>query len=748
MKIKILTILLLIISVFGIGNINAQTTINFYNTDNIQNWAVPCGVTQATIALAGAGSGGYGASLTGICTVVPGNNLSIVVGESGNGGGGGGTFVYDSNTITLLICGGGAGGAVYHNGGDGGTDILTNVTTNGTGGNGAGGTGGNGGNGGSNLDSNSGAGGAGWFSNGDTISPEPWSNGTACGGSDKVNSFIGGVWIDYYGYPSYSGGYGGGGAGNWGGGGGGGYNGGGGGSGYTWISYGVICGGGGGGSSYLNGTLIGSVLANNEYDGYVSITYTIVPLTDSLPLINENVSCYGEDDGSASESPAGGSPPYTYLWSDANSQTTPTATGLLAGTYTVTVTDNCSNSATTSVTITEPDVLAISIASRTNVQCKGNDNGTATANSATGGTSPYTYEWSNGDQTLITTNLDPGTDTIFVTDANGCTASASITITEPADSLDITIASQTDVQCNGGGSAIANAATGGTSPYTYNWTPSGGTNLAALGLSAGTYVITVTDAHGCMETDTAIINQPSSVPSINMSTHTNVNCYGGNNASATAHAATGGTSPYTYNWIPSGGSNLTASNLSAGTYKIIVTDNHGCTGTASATITQPTGMTIVHDSVTATTGCNGKAGVTVSGGKSPYTYSWSPGGGTTDTINGKCAGDYCCTITGNTGCSQTACITIKSPTATDNISNSSDINIYPDPNNGSFTVAGIEQGQVIQLYNYMGQILVNIIADNTTMHFDISTKADGIYLIRILNKDGSIVTTNKIVKAE
>jgi Secretion system C-terminal sorting domain len=165
-------------------------------------------------------------------------------------------------------------------------------------------------------------------------------------------------------------------------------------------------------------------------------------------------------------------------------------------------------------------------------------------------------------------------------------------------------------------------------------------------------------------------------------------------------------------------------------------------------ITPCIGMTITRDSVSASMGCNGEAGVTVSGGNSPYTYSWSPGGGTNDTINGKCAGDYCCTIIENNGCSQTACITIKSHTGIENINNSSDINIYPEPNNGNFTVTGVKQGQVLELYNYICQKVSSSIAGNSTMHFDISDRVNGIYLIRILNKDGTLVTQKKIVKTQ
>lgn len=236
---------------------------------------------------------------------------------------------------------------------------------------------------------------------------------------------------------------------------------------------------------------------------------------------------------------------------------------------------------------------------------------------------------------------------------------------------------------------------------------------------------------------------------VTVPSQTVVLCNGGSTGSATA-VATGGTAPYTYLWS-GGGTNALKSGLSAGIYTINVTDNNGCSATNTVTIAQPSalGLTSTFVNMNSTGACNGQASVNATGGTSPYTYSWSPGSGSNDTINGKCPNTYCCLVTDKNGCTSSTCVTIVNVTGVANINNrASGINIYPDPNKGSFTVTGVIPGQVIELYNDLGQKLSSSMADNTTMNFDISNKIDGIYLVRILNKDGSVATQTKIMKAQ
>ena len=226
------------------------------------------------------------------------------------------------------------------------------------------------------------------------------------------------------------------------------------------------------------------------------------PSTLSASSSQTNVSCFGGNNGSATISTSNGTPPYTYSWSP-NVGSGATVLNLSAGTYSWSVTDACPNDiASSTLTITQPNQLSVSISVNSNVSCNGLSNGSATATPA-GGTSPYVYSWntSPSQTNQKATGLSIGTYTVKVTDFQGCTASASIIITQPV----ILTASTTvnvNVNCNGGatGSATANPS-GGTSPYLFSWNTSPvQAKQQATGLTAGNYTVTITDNHSCTVT--------------------------------------------------------------------------------------------------------------------------------------------------------------------------------------------------------------------------------------------------------
>ncbi|MBA9074765.1 hypothetical protein GGR22_002938 [Flavobacterium gossypii] len=372
-----------------------------------------------------------------------------------------------------------------------------------------------------------------------------------------------------------------------------------------------------------------------------------------------DVSCNGGANGTATVAPTGGTPPYTYSWAPSGG-TNATATGLAAGTYTVTVTDNNACQATRSFTINQPTALA-GTASKTDVSCNGGNNGTATV-AVTGGTPSYTYSWAPSGGTAATaTGLAAGTYTVTVTDANACQITRTVTVNQPAAALAGT-ASKTDVSCNGGANGTATVAvTGGTPSYTYSWAPSGGTAATATGLAAGTYTVTVTDANACQITRTVTVNQPAAALGGTIS-KTDVSCNGGANGTATV-SATGGTTPYSYSWAPSGGTNATASGLASGTYTVTVTDFNGCQITRTVTVNQPAALTATtsQTNVSCNGGANGTASVTATGGTGAYTYSWAPSGGTGATASGLSAGTYTVTITDANTCQITRTVTVTEP---------------------------------------------------------------------------------------
>ncbi|PIF29819.1 putative secreted protein (Por secretion system target) [Flavobacterium sp. 9] len=432
------------------------------------------------------------------------------------------------------------------------------------------------------------------------------------------------------------------------------------------------------------GTYTVTVTDTNNCTATQSFTLT-EPNALTATIAPTNVSCNSGANGSATVTATGGTGAYTYSWAPSGG-TAATASGLTAGTYTVTITDVNSCTTTESVTITEPAALVASVGGQTDVTCNGLNNGSATV-TATGGTGTYTYSWSPSGGTAATaTGLSPGTYTVTVTDANSCFTTQSFTIVEPTV-LTASAAGQTDVSCNGGttGSATVTA-TGGTGTYTYSWSPSGGIAATASGLSAGTYIATVTDANNCTSTQSFTITEPNALTASIASV--DVNCNGGTTGSATA-TVTGGTGLYTYSWAPSGGTAATATGLSAGTYIVTVTDANSCTTTQSVTITQPTALVASIGSKTDVT-CNGlsngSATVNATGGTGTYTYSWSPTGGTAATATGLSAGTYIATVTDANNCTATQSFTITEPTPlTASATSKTDVTCN-GLNNGSATV--------------------------------------------------------------
>ena len=519
-----------------------------------------------------------------------------------------------------------------------------------------------------------------------------------------------------------------------------------------------------GATPYSSLTLSGDLLYGMTEQGGANNFGNIFSFSPACTLsasatATSNVLCNGASNGIATATVTGGTVTYTYSWSNGSSTVStsnPTGAVLSAGSYTVNVTDNTGIcTATATVTITQPATLADGAPTlNSNVLCFGGD-GSATAATPTGGTAPYTYAWNGGATSTNATNasLTAGTYTVNVTDANGCivNSAGTVTLTQPATPLaDGAPTLNSNVLCFGGdGSATAAIATGGTAPYTYAW--NGGatsTNLTNAALSAGTYTVNVTDANGCMvnSSGTVTITQPAAVTALSF-----VN----NNASACANSGSatvtpgGGNTPYTYSWT-GGNTTATATGLSGGSYTVTVTDSSGCSASSTITISQAPALGITTTSVNDNSqgACNGMATATATGGTAPYTYNWSPGGGTNDTINGKCPGHYCCVVTDSLGCKDSTCVTIILTGIADIDGSSSLINVYPDPNTGDFTITGLTQGQVIDIYNSLGQKIKSKIADNSTMQFDISSYGNGIYLINIQNKDGSRAVLKKIIKTQ
>ncbi|WP_306354269.1 T9SS type A sorting domain-containing protein, partial [Flavobacterium sp. '19STA2R22 D10 B1'] len=305
------------------------------------------------------------------------------------------------------------------------------------------------------------------------------------------------------------------------------------------------------------------------------------PTPMAVTDVQTDVPCNGGSNGSATVTVSGGTGAYTYSWAPTGG-TAATASGLIAGNYTVTITDASNCTTTQSFTINEPTPITVT-AVQTDVPCNGASNGSATV-TVSGGTGAYTYSWSPSGGTAATASgLTAGNYTVTITDANSCTTTQSFVINEPTPMVVVT--SQNNVPCNGASNGSATVTvSGGTGAYTYSWSPSGGTAATASGLTAGNYTVTITDANNCTTTQSFVINEPA--PIAVTATQTNVSCNGASNGSATV-TVSGGTGAYTYSWSPTGGTAATASGLTAGNYTVTITDANNCTTTQSFVITEP-----------------------------------------------------------------------------------------------------------------------------------------------------------------
>lgn len=278
-----------------------------------------------------------------------------------------------------------------------------------------------------------------------------------------------------------------------------------------------------------------------------------------------------------------------------------------------------------------------------------------------GGTSPFTYSWSNGATTSDLEDVASGTYTLIVTDASGCKDTSEIIL--PASSApDITL-TPVHTSCANDNGSISSAVTGGTAPYTYEWS-NAETTSSISGLAGGNYQLIVTDNTNCKDTAQTTINTSTAIAiDTNLLVHTSCGLTNGE----LSVNVTGGSGTYTYSWS-NGASTSALTNLNAGTYTVTVTDNTGCSASRSFAVNPSSGITVSTTSVTHTT-CNqsnGAVSVNVTGGQTPYTFSWS-NSASTQNISNIAAGTYNVTVTDANGCQDTlnAAVVINSSAAPD-----------------------------------------------------------------------------------
>ena len=381
-----------------------------------------------------------------------------------------------------------------------------------------------------------------------------------------------------------------------------------------------------------------------------------------------------------------------------------------AGTYTVSVTDaNGCQLAEENITLVQPDApLTIDSSTIQNISCFGADDGSIDL-VVSGGTGAYTYQWSNEASSEDLSNLAPGTYTVTITDANGCSTSKQYTVTEPA----LLVASGTksshngfEITCNGADDgSIDLTVSGGTSPYVYSWTKTGDDSYTSSSedisdLSSGTYQVNVTDANGCSSDQTFTISEPDELL-ISSSVLSAIGCYDGN-ANIQVDVTQASVGPYVFTLfgndynnqpVSLSSSSLVVSDLDAvfntvkaGVYTIRVTDRNNCFKELPLTISQPDAITIDYQvsdyngfNVSCLDSSDGSINISVAGGttnNADYTFSWSTSDGSGLDLgslnqNGLTAGTYNLIVSDDNGCSIQQEIVLDEPTEitiTENIS--------------------------------------------------------------------------------
>ncbi|MFM7106160.1 MAG: PKD domain-containing protein, partial [Flavobacteriales bacterium] len=258
------------------------------------------------------------------------------------------------------------------------------------------------------------------------------------------------------------------------------------------------------------------------------------------------------------------------------------------GTYDVTLTVANSSGSDTYVcsncmTVYAPPTVS---ATGTNPACNGQSNGSI--NSTVSGTGPFTYLWSNGATTANVSNLAAGSYSVTVTSSTGCSATGSATLANPA-LLAVTLSSVNPSCSNTSNGSISTTVSGGTGNKTYLWSPTNSVSSSISNLLAGTYSVTVTDSRGCTASASSTLTAPSAI-TLNYSV-TNVSCSGGSNGSING-SGSGGSGSLSYQWTPGNAITASISNLSGGSYSLLVTDGAGCTKTQSYSVTTPSAIVI------------------------------------------------------------------------------------------------------------------------------------------------------------
>ncbi|WP_378181384.1 T9SS type A sorting domain-containing protein [Aquimarina sp. SS2-1] len=471
----------------------------------------------------------------------------------------------------------------------------------------------------------------------------------------------------------------------------------------------------------------------------------------------------GLSNGSIAVTPTGGTPDYSYSWTDSNNNPVGTDNNILdnigAGTYFLTLRDakDCILGPI-SYTVGEPDPLIVTI-SDTPIPCFG-ENGELFAN-VTGGVSPYSYQWFDASDIEISTSsssglIPDGVYRVVVTDTNtNQTEVNNIDLRQP-NLLEIISVDVTDVGCyNGNDGSIQITVNGGTGNYTYQWNTSGSSTNTLTGIAAGNYTVTVTDENNCSVSSLMIpVGQPLRYDIVNTSI---IRPSGtGTSDGSIAITITGGVAPYTYEWADNLGTVIqsdtnvslpssTLANQSEGVYTILITDSDGCTLTETYNLANP-GELLVEITQTQEISCFGGSDgileVITTGGIGGNNYEWYNANtniqiGSSNILNGVAAGSYYIIVSNAEGISeQSAVFMVGQPLAvTGNL-------VGDDPdcfggNDGNITISATGgNGSYEYRYRLTGNLYSGWIPFTAGANSQITGLVDGTYEVQLRDVNG------------
>ncbi len=416
-------------------------------------------------------------------------------------------------------------------------------------------------------------------------------------------------------------------------------------------------------TSLASGNYSLTVYDDNGCQADTTITINIINGPSISIDSTTDISCNGGDNGAIYTSINGGTLPYSYIWNPGISQQNEDIIGLAAGTYYLELIDGIGCISYDTIILNEPAPITYT-SSAINTSCDSCD-GSATI-AASGGTSAgsYVYLWSSGDIGSSGDSLCSGFYSVDISDDLGCSVTAFVGINDNSGPLNETLIT-VDPTCHGSNDGVINVvANGGIAPYSYYWLHDGSTNNSISNLSAGNYMVEMTDATGCTKVLEITLIDPAEITLTPMVYPSNCIL----NDGQIILNANGGAGGFSYLWSTSS-TGSTINNLTAGVYSVTVTDANNCQQTGNYTLSNFNNLTLSLS--TTNVSCfglsDGMISSNISGSGGSVNYNWVDASGnslstSTPDISNINAGMYCLEITDlNNGCIQYESTTVSEP---------------------------------------------------------------------------------------